>query len=173
MDLLVNVAQLLKGQAGATHTIDLNGPELEIDGAEAAFVRGRIVLTRTDIGIWASGDVAVSAHATCSRCLVPVTSSLDVRVDDIFLPRVDLVTGAKIDPTLDPDADTASIDVYHVLDLTNTLREYRLAAMPLAPLCREECQGICPQCGTDRNQTTCSCEPEPDPRWAKLRELLT
>ena len=173
MDLLVNVAQLLKEQAGATHTIDLDGPELEIDGAEPAFVRGRIVLTRTDIGIWASGDIAISADATCSRCLVPVTSSLDVRVDDIFLPRVDLVTGAKIDPTLDPDADTASIDVYPVLDLTNTLREYRLAAMPLAPLCREECQGICPQCGTDRNQTTCSCEPEPDPRWAKLRELLT
>ncbi len=173
MDLLVNVAGLLKEQTGAMHPIEVNGPELEIDGAEPAFVRGRIVLTRTDIGIWASGDVAISADATCSRCLVPFTSWLDVRVDDVFLPRVDLVTGAKIDPAMDPDADTASIDVHHVLDLTNTLREYRLAAMPLAPLCREDCLGICPHCGTDRNQTICSCEPEPDPRWAKLRELLT
>ena len=173
MDLLVNVAQLLKERAGATRTIEVNGPELELEGAAPAFVRGRIALTRTDIGIWASGDVAVSTDATCSRCLVPFTSWASVRIDDVFLPRVDLVTGAKIDPASDPDADTDSIDVHHVLDLMNTLREYRLAAMPLAPLCREDCEGICPQCGTDRNEATCSCEPELDPRWAKLRELLT
>ena len=173
MDLLVNVAQLLKESVGATRTIEVNGPELEIEGAGSAFVRGKIVLTRTDIGIWASGDVALSADAACSRCLVPVTSWANVRVDDVFLPRVDLLTGARIDPASDPDADTDSIDARHVLDLTNTLREYRLAAMPLAPLCREDCRGICPRCGTDRNEAICSCEPELDPRWASLRELLT
>ena len=110
MDLLVNVAQLLKEQAGATHTIEVDGPELEIDGAGPAFVRGRIVLTRTNIGIWASGDVAVSADATCSRCLVPFTSWANIRVDDVFLPRVDLATGARIHPASDPEADTDSID---------------------------------------------------------------
>ena len=172
MDLLVNVAQLLTERVGATRTIEVNGPELEIEGAAPAFVSGRIVLTRTDIGIWASGDLAVSADAACSRCLVPFTSWANVHVDDVYLPRVDLVTGARIDPASDPDADTDSIDDHHVLDLTNTMREYRMAAMPLAPLCREDCEGICPQCGADRNEATCSCEPEPDPRWAKLRELL-
>ena len=85
MDLLVNVAQLLKEQAGATHTLEVRGPELEIDGAAPAYVSGRIVLTRTGIGIWASGDVAISADATCSRCLVPFTSWMEVRVDDVFL----------------------------------------------------------------------------------------
>ena len=173
MDLLVNVAQLLKEPVGATRTIEVNGPELELDGAEPAFVRGRIVLTRTDIGLWASGDVAVSTDGECSRCLVPFTSWADVRVDDIFLPRVDLVTGARILPEFDPDADAESIDDHHVLDLTATMREYRLAAMPLAPLCRDDCEGLCPHCGTDRNETACACEPELDPRWATLRELLT
>ncbi len=172
MDLLVNVAQLLMESVGGTRTIEVNGPDLEIEGAVPAFVRGRIVLTRTNVGIWASGDVAVSADATCSRCLVPFTSWADVRVDDVFLPRVDPATGARTDPASDPDADTDSIDHQHVLDLTNTLREYRMAAMPLAQLCREDCRGICPECGADRNEAICSCEPEPDPRWASLRELL-
>ena len=173
MDLLVNVAQLPMESVGATRTVEVNGPDLEIEGAAPAFVSGKIVLTRAGVGIWASGDLAVSADATCSRCLAPFTSWTNIRIDDVFLPRVDLATGARIHPEFDPEADIDSIDQHHVLDLTNTLREYRLATMPLAPVCREDCRGICPECGTDRNEAMCSCEPEPDPRWASLRELLT
>ena len=171
MDLLVNVAQLLRESAGATRTIEVSVPELELEGAPPAFVSGKLLLTRTDVGIWASGSVAMSADATCSRCLVPFTSWANVHVDDVFLPRVDLTTGARIDRASDPDAD--SIDDHHMLDLSSTLREYRLAAMPLAPLCRDDCEGICPHCGTNRNEVSCSCEPEPDPRRARLRELFT
>ena len=172
MDLLVNVAQLLMEPMGTTRTIEVNGPVLELAESGPAFVSGKLVLTRTDMGIWASGSAEISADATCSRCLVPFTYWATVRVDDVFLPKVDPATGKRTDPMWDPDADADSIDDHHVLDLSKTLREYRLAAMLLAPLCREDCAGICPECGADRNETACSCEPEPDPRWASLRELL-
>jgi uncharacterized protein len=43
--------------------------------------------------------------------------------------------------------------------------------LPLAPLCREQCQGLCPHCGTDLNDETCDCQGPADPRWATLDEL--
>ena len=92
----------------------------------------------------------------------------------MFLPSIDIATGAKMrhDDGGDADADAHSIDAQHVLDLSDTLRQYRLASLPLAPLCREDCKGLCPECGADRNQSACSCEQYQDLRWAKLRELF-
>ena len=60
------------------------------------------------------------------------------------------------------------------IDLDEVLREQFYLALPMKPLCREDCAGLCPQCGTNRNTGTCSCETEPeDPRLAPLRRLKT
>ena len=168
----VNVAQLLKERPGARRVVELDGPAFEITDAAPAVVRGELQFTKSDRGIWVSGPLAITVEGTCSRCLVPFTYWVEVRVDDEFLPSVDPVTGAKLRHVDEADADIRSIDAQHVLDLTDALRQYRLAALPLAPVCREECRGICPKCGTDLNETTCGCEPSLDPRWDKLRELL-
>ncbi len=173
MDLLVNVAQLLKEHAGATRVVDIDGALLEADDCAPADVHGRLTLTKTDQGIWASGTVSVSVDETCSRCLVPFTSWLEVEVDDVYLPSVEVNTGAKLRYDDVEEADSLKIDDHHVIDFTEALRQYRLAAMPMAPLCRPDCKGICPECGADRNETNCNCEPQVDPRWAKLRELLS
>ena len=103
---------------------------------------------------------------------MPFSFWVDVQVDDEFLPSVDVMTGAKLRHDGEGDADVRSIDGQHMLDLTDALSQYRSAALPLAPVCREECKGICPDCGADRNETTCACEPKLDPRWDKRRELL-
>ncbi len=56
--------------------------------------------------------------------------------------------------------------------MQDVLREQVLLAVPLKAVCREECKGICPQCGRNRNQESCQCAPElPDPRWDALKEL--
>ena len=58
------------------------------------------------------------------------------------------------------------------LDLLPLVRDVLLLELPTAPLCREDCAGICPQCGADWNTTACECRTnEPDPRWAALRSL--
>ncbi len=174
LQLEVNVAQLLKDRVGTTKSIRIDGPELDLDGSgeASAHVRGEVLLTRTDRGIWASGPLAISVDNQCSRCLVTFASWVNVKVDDVFLPSVDIVTGAKARYIDAGDADVHSIDGKHVLDLSDTLRQYRLASLPLAPLCREDCKGICPECGADRNESDCSCEQFQDLRWAKLRELF-
>lgn len=57
------------------------------------------------------------------------------------------------------------------IDLAPMLREQLVLAVPFAPLCTEACKGLCPQCGGDRNQEACDCEPPGDPRLAALKNL--
>ena len=168
----VNVAQLLREPAGATRSMELDGSILEWEGSPPAYLRGQLLLTKTDRGIWVSGPVGISLDGECSRCLVALNYWVDVQVDDEFLPSIDIVTGAKLRYDDESDAEVQAIDAQHVLDLTEVMGQYRRAAIPLAPLCREDCKGICPTCGTDLNENTCACEPALDPRWDKLKELL-
>lgn len=169
----LNVAQLLKEPTGATRSLTLDRePLLDTDDEELGTVTGDLKLTKTDRGIWVSGDVEIEVMGHCSRCLKPIVYAVPAKVDDEYLPQVDLVTGQKVRHDNEVEADTNSIDEHHELDLSETLRQYRLAGLPLAPLCQEECKGICPQCGADLNVETHDCEPEIDPRWEKLRKLL-
>ena len=168
----LNVAQLLKESTGATRSITLDEPLLDQDGNALGDVTGELKLTKTDRGIWVSGKVAIEVADTCSRCLKRISITVPAKVDDEYLPPVDLVTGQRLRYDDEVEADTNSIDEHNELDLSETLRQYRLAGLPLAPLCKEDCKGICPQCGANLNEETHDCEPEMDPRWGKLRELL-
>lgn len=173
-EMKVNVAQLLKETVGASRSADLDGPLLDSDQSVLGTVTGELKLTKTDRGVWVSGPVEIVVSSECSRCLKPMEYLVPAQIDDEYLPKVDLATGARVrvgDRDAD-DADTASIDDHHDLDLTETLQQYRLAGLLLAPLCKEDCQGICAQCGVDLNENTHDCEAELDPRWEKLRELL-
>ena len=69
-------------------------------------------------------------------------------------------------------ADDLETDVYQhgQLDLTALLETETSLALPMKPLCREGCRGLCPVCGGNRNVTACACETRvPDPRWAALK----
>ena len=171
-ELQVNVAQLLQESMGAVRQVALDASIPDHDGIGVGNVRGELKLTRTDRGILATGLLKIAISDACSRCLKPIDYQVDVRVDDEFLPSVDVETGRRLSYEGEADADTKSIDDHHELDLTDTVIEYRAAALPLAPLCRDDCKGICPQCGVDLNESSHGCEADIDPRWDKLRELL-
>lgn len=58
------------------------------------------------------------------------------------------------------------------IDLEEVIRQHALLSLPMKPLCRAECRGLCPTCGKNLNEGPCSCEPEEaDPRWAPLRVI--
>ncbi|ACY14436.1 YceD family protein [Haliangium ochraceum] len=67
------------------------------------------------------------------------------------------------------------IDLYgyegESIDLTPLFHDQVVLAVPFAPLCHEDCKGLCPQCGVDRNRETCDCKPPIDPRWVALQNL--
>ena len=167
----VNVAQLLKEPIGATRDFEFDGPWQQSEQASEGHARGKLRLMRTDDGIWASGPVEVSLDYTCSRCVVPFTSWVKLTVDDVFLPTADVATGARVRLEDDEEPESFRLDEHHVLDLSEAVRQYALAAAPLAPLCREDCKGLCQMCGADLNHGTCDCAQPTDPRWAQLEGL--
>jgi uncharacterized protein len=106
------------------------------------------------------GDLALE----CSRCLNEAHAHVSDEAHLIFAER----GGEEID---DPDVYLLDPNARE-LDLRPALREEWLLAAPSYSLCRDDCKGLCPRCGTDLNAGTCNCEAKsPDPRWDALRKL--
>ncbi len=125
---------------------------------------------QTDSGILVQGHLTAQAVLPCVRCLEPVVVPLEVDIEEIYLPTVDILTGQSVTPE---DEDQALwIDAHHVLDLREVLRQDVLVAAPVRVLCRDDCRGLCPSCGQNLNLGPCDCQSEPDPRWAALAALL-
>jgi len=109
-------------------------------------------------GILVRGEVRGSEVLSCARCLKPVDTPFRLDVQELFAP------GATDDHDEYPVVDGW-------IDLEPMLRDAILLAMPFAPLCRPDCQGLCERCGGDRNLGECRCEPEVDARWEALAGL--
>lgn len=162
--MIVNVAQLLKEPVGSTRRLDLSGDE-ELEA------RGDMELMRTDEGVLVRGRVFTEVETSCSRCLAPFDCPVSLDIEEEFLPTFDVISGLPLPPPEDPDAFT--IDDHHILDLHEAVRQYALLALPMKALCRQDCAGLCPECGHNLNEGTCSCPPSSlDPRWARLEQLI-
>jgi len=164
----INVSQQLREPIGSTRSHEVD-ETVEIAGYER-HVEGRVSLVRTDRGILARGTLGTQVEVTCSRCLRQSPCVLTLAIEEEFFPTTDVLTGAPV-PVPD-DAAGSTIDEHHILDLTETVRQYGVLALPMKPLCKEDCAGLCPTCGHNLNNGPCECpKQEIDPRWAALRKL--
>jgi uncharacterized protein len=114
----------------------------------------------------------VKAHLefSCARCLEPVIDDVDKSFDLIYRP---LGVDRRADEVAISEAET-EIGYYQGegLLLEDALREQVLLATPVRALCREDCKGLCPQCGRNLNVEQCNCEQHlSDPRWDALSEI--
>lgn len=117
-----------------------------------------------DRGVHVRGTIRAPLVLTCRRCLEDFREDLTVALDLLYDPGVEK-EGEK-EQVYRLEAEAAE------LDLGPALREQLLLAVPPYPLCREDCQGLCPKCGIDRNEESCDCTLRaPDSRWDKLRQL--
>ena len=129
----------------------MNGPlEVRLEAQQA----GQDVLVR--------GELEGEAGLACRRCLTPVAVPIREEVALLFREGVS-------------EAEAEAAEMYALpargseLDLTHALREHLVLAVPEFAICRDACKGLCPSCGTNLNEETCSCEPEHvDHRWAAL-----
>jgi len=139
-----------------------------LEDAQTDQIRGDVCLTRVVGGVWVSGSVQVSAACACSRCLQDFPVSMQVQLDEIYSPVLDVNTGVRL--SLPEEAESSFIvDKHHILDITEAVRQLAIVSMPMKPLCRAECAGICHQCGTNRNEARCACQREGrEPRLAPL-----
>jgi uncharacterized protein len=164
----INVSQLLKEPIGSVRDYEVS-EAVDIAGGSRQ-VRGEVRLIRTNRGILAKAGLNTEIEATCSRCLSVFDCPLRLNVEEEYFPTTDVVSGAALPLPEEPGCFT--IDERHILDLTEAIRQYALLDIPMKPLCREDCAGLCPVCGHDLNQGPCGCSPqETDPRWSELNKL--
>lgn len=96
---------------------------------------------------------------------------MHVTFEEQFYPTVDVVSGLPLAPF--DQEEIFAIDAHHEVDLAEAIRQNVLTQRPMVTLCREDCQGLCSQCGHDLNLGPCGCEPEVgDTRLSVLEQLL-
>jgi uncharacterized protein len=161
----INVAQLLKEPTGSSRSVQID-ESLGTDDINS--VKGEVTLIRTNRGIMAKAEVTAGVTGICSRCLKPIDYNVNYDFNEECLPSVSTSEGL----TSPEQADNINIDENHMLDLSEVIRQYTLLTMPIKPLCRPDCAGICPSCGHNLNQGPCQCPSHAhDQRWSKLIHL--
>lgn len=113
------------------------------------------------------GNLATTLAASCARCLGAYRVPLETPFEFVLVPE------QAQEPDQELDADDLALSFFSgpEVDLEPLCSEQAILALPTRALCREDCQGLCPVCGGDRNEKACACDDtKPDPRWAALRE---
>jgi len=162
--LSVDVSELLR-RPGASETVKtdhvLAGVEVPLARIrDDSPVRVDLLLEALVDGIHVSGAVRGTAVLECRRCLKEIVGSLEVELSEVFF-----YPGEG-----EPD------EVYRVtdeqIDLEPAVRDALMLALPLNPLCTDECRGLCSTCGADLNETDCGHSQDPvDIRWTGLEQL--
>ena len=164
----INVSQQLKAPIGTTRDYKVS-ETIDVNGSNRMF-QGDVSLIHTNRGLLAKGTLHAEVEATCSRCLGHFECPLTLNIEEEYLPTTDIISGAKL--ALPDEPGYFTIDENHILDLTETIQQYALMAIPMKLLCREDCAGLCPNCGHNLNEGACGCPSQnTDPRWAELSKL--
>lgn len=127
----------------------------------AAALTGTLKVDNLDLRFLVTGELRAVGQAECGRCLRDFTLTWPVPVELMVLRDLETDEG---------EGDTLVIrQMSGEVDLAEPLRESAVLAFPLAPVCSEDCRGLCPGCGCDLNAASCDCaEEETDPRWDGL-----
>ena len=146
--------------------LPLDDPEVRL--VEPAEVSGRIRREGTEVAL--RGQLQAKLEVVCGRCLQPVELPISADFSERFVR--DVSWAAEEQHELQPEDLNISVFDGEGLELDELVREELLLAVPVNVLCRDDCKGLCPSCGIDRNLNTCQCEiEEVDSRWQKLKEL--
>lgn len=112
-------------------------------------------------GVLVSGTATVQLRGECVRCLGPISDELEVEIQELY-----------VYPGVEPDNDLASRLEGDLIDLEPLLRDAVVLDLPFQPLCREDCAGLCVECGANLNESPDHHHGQDlDPRWAALRTL--
>ncbi len=159
--LKLNVGFLISDGPGHNHHTEFNVPAVQVsDDLNLSFIKGPLLLSRTKEGILAQGQLEIGYEAECSRCLDPVLQTLPIEIEELYSYPAS------------PDIEFAVTEDGN-LDLGPLLRAETMIFESRRVMCRDDCQGLCPECGANRNHEVCTCNLDDiDPRLARLKELL-
>ncbi len=150
--------------------IEFLDPKLrQIDPLNAA---GKVELVTGSLGeIRAKGHVSVAMEAECDRCLEPARFPVNSNFELYYRP---VSEGYGVEVAIDPSEAEMGFYEGDGIELKEVLREFILLALPMQRICNEDCKGICPECGQNRNEIDCGCQAEAvDERWTALKNLTS
>lgn len=161
--LRLNVGFVVAQSAGFSRDFPLELPQINIPPDLQVYnLYGSIRATRTPQGILLQADFHAEVSLECVRCLVEFQQPLHVEFTELYAFSQRYVTDSGL---LMPETG--------IIDLAPVLREYFLLEIPISPLCRPDCKGLCAICGNNLNDSTCNHDDESgDPRFSSLKKLL-
>jgi uncharacterized protein len=131
-------------------------------------IKGRV--RRTGVGVAVDGRIETRVKVECDRCLKPVELPVSTDFALEYITEADYESSSAA--ALNEEEMAVSVFDGESLDVDEIVKEQILLAVPARTLCREDCKGICPECGIDLNTGRCNCAAEDvDPRWAALKSL--
>lgn len=165
--MLLNVQELVTRQQpvhlqGTLDTTDMfrNTPEFTPLGP----LEYDLTAQAADELIVVSGRISCKVHMQCSRCLDPIDEEIRLPFEEQFR----IVKDGDAEPS---DEDDAIPVTGERIELAPFLAEELMVQLPYAPVCKEDCKGLCPKCGTNQNEQSCGCKTESvDPRLAALQD---
>ncbi len=161
--MAVDVSQIVKND-GATRLVDESFclPEDSDKSVDVRFLSPVHVcgtVKNVDNILYLEAEAAVTIEALCARCLKPVTHDFRFPIREQFSASK---TGEELVPLKNDEIDLAPL-----------AEQFFYLALPIRFLCREDCKGLCPNCGQNLNEAACSCDNEEiDPRLAALKAFL-
>jgi uncharacterized protein len=167
----IELAGLERGKGGFAYAYAPGELVLEDDRVRLLVAPTVSANIRKDRRVKVSGRVAARLQLECDRCLKLVELAVDSRFTLEYVTAEDY-QAQQVDELTEADLDLSIFDG-EVIDIDELVTEELLLAVPDHVLCNDNCKGICPVCGVDRNSVDCECQTaEVDPRWAGLKELV-
>jgi uncharacterized protein len=170
--LLIHVSKI--PPEGLSIDTPLSPGEVHLEGEDAFALQGGSLRCHVERGdddtIHVRGRLHADVALSCGRCLEGFTLGLDQELDLFYLAHE---AGQQEEEDEVELSDRDVVVAYYEgdrLDLGDVIREQLLLAVPLSRVCREDCQGLCPSCGINRNQQKCSC-PNEEPSLTPFAEL--
>jgi uncharacterized protein len=160
--LRFNLGYLLETKLGESRVIELDYPTITVEDVTLTPLRGELVLTRTSKGVYLSGELHTATAVSCVRCLEDTLAPVTVNLEELlYYPPWEAPPGELF------------IGEDGFIDLAPLVRELSLLELPIQPICKADCLGLCQQCGQNLNERDCGCtDNEIDPRLAVLKALL-
>lgn len=162
-DLLrLNVGFIIHQTVGYSRDFPFEIPQIKLDpDLELCNLAGTVRVTRTAQGLLLQAKMRADVDAECVRCLEDFAQPLQAEFTELYAFTPDSLTESGL---LVPESGK--------IDLAPLVREEMLLAIPISPLCKEDCKGLCPICGENRNLHPCEHSEAPiDPRFDALKKL--
>ena len=156
-----NLSQLLKNPSGATQTHMIDEGVIVNHGCYN--LNGEVKFIKTNESIWIKACLETVIECQCSRCLGMFDQSLAINIHEEI--NIGGLPG-------EAEYEQLRISEDMVLDISEAVNQYCDISIPMNPVCRNSCKGICPKCGTSLNQLTCDCDRlTVSSQWRGLVEL--